>query len=93
MNKTELVKAIVENNSYNVTQKCAAEMIDTFCEKIVESVKKGEDVQLVGFGTFTASKRAARTGRNPQTGKEVKIPAMRTPKFKAGKAFKDAVKG
>ena len=91
MNKTELAKAIVANSSYNISQKCAAEMIDAFTGAIVKEVKKGKSVQLIGFGTFGSSKRAARKGRNPQTGKEIKIPAAVIPKFKPGKAFKDAV--
>ena len=91
MNKTELAKAIATKNSYQISQKCAAEMIDTMLETIVNEVKKGRSVQLIGFGTFTSTKRAARKGRNPQTGKEIKIPAAKIPKFKAGKGFKDAV--
>ena len=61
-------------------------------ELIKKSVKKGDDVTLVGFGTFTKSKRKARAGRNPQTGKEIRIPAMTVPKFRAGKEFKNAVR-
>ncbi len=91
MNKTELAKAVVANNSYEISQKCAAEAIDTILDTIVKEVKKGGSVQLIGFGTFTSSKRAARKGRNPQTGKEIKIPAAKVPRFKAGKAFKDAL--
>lgn len=91
MNKTELAKAIAAKNSYQISQKCAAEMIDAMTDAIVKEVKKGGSVQLIGFGTFTSTKRAARKGRNPQTGKEIKIPAAKIPKFKAGKGFKDAV--
>ena len=91
MNKTDLAKAIVANSSYEISQKCAAEMIDSFIAEVTKAVKKGDSVQLIGFGTFSSSKRAARKGRNPQTGKEIKIAASVQPKFKAGKAFKDAV--
>lgn len=91
MNKTDLAKAIASNNSYDISQKCAAEMIDAFTDAIIKEVKKGGSVQLIGFGTFSSSKRAARKGRNPQTGKEIKIAASVLPKFKAGKAFKDAL--
>ena len=65
--------------------------LDAFVEAVSSSLQKGEDVSLVGFGTFTVSERAARTGRNPQTGAEIKIPATKVPKFRAGKKLKDAV--
>ena len=92
MSKAELAKAIVSGvKSYDISQKCAAEMIDALEEAIIKEVKKGKSVQLIGFGTFSASKRSARKGRNPQTGKEIKIPATTVPRFKAGKAFKDAL--
>ncbi len=94
MNKTDLAKAIVADvKGYTVSQKCALEMIDALTAEITKAVKKGDSVQLIGFGTFSQGKRAARKGRNPQTGKEIKIPAAKIPKFKAGKAFKDAVAG
>ena len=91
MNKTELAKAIVANSSYNISQKCAAEMIDAFTGAIVKEVKKGKSVQLIGFGTFTSAKRKARKGINPATQKKITIPAATLPKFRAGKAFKDAL--
>jgi DNA-binding protein HU-beta len=73
--------------------KVDAEMVlNTALDTIKKSVKKGEDVTLIGFGSFTRSKRKARAGRNPQTGKEIKIPAMTVPKFRPGREFKDAVK-
>ena len=62
-----------------------------FTDVVAEELKKGEKIQLVGFGTFEVSERAARTGRNPQTGKEMNIPASKAPKFKAGKALKDMI--
>ena len=67
------------------------EEIKAFIDAVTTSLQKGEDVSLVGFGTFTVSERAARTGRNPQTGAEIKIPATKVPKFRAGKKLKDAV--
>ncbi len=93
MNKTELAKAIVANNSYTISQKCAAEMIDALTSAIVKEVKKGGSVQLIGFGTFSASKRSARKGRNPQTGKEIKIPAQKTMRFKVSSAVKTTLNG
>ena len=87
MNKVELVAEIAKKAG--ISQKDAAAALKAFTDTVEAELKKGEKVQLVGFGTFEVSKRAARTGRNPQTGKEMKIPASKTPKFKAGKAFKD----
>lgn len=75
----------------NVTQKEAAEVLGALIETIQKTVSKGKKVTLVGFGTFEARKRAARIGRNPQTGKELKIPATTVPAFSAGKKFKEAV--
>ena len=89
MNKTELVAAIVENAG--ISKKDAEKALKAFTDVVASELKKGEKVQLVGFGTFEVSERAARTGRNPQTGKEMKIAASKAPKFKAGKALKDAV--
>ena len=89
MNKAELVSAIADKAS--LSKKDAEAAIKAFTEVVAEELKKGEKIQLVGFGTFEVSKRAARTGRNPQTGKEMKIPASKAPKFKAGKALKDAI--
>ncbi len=89
MNKAELVSAIADKTS--LSKKDAEAAIKAFTEVVAEELKKGEKIQLVGFGTFEVSKRAARTGRNPQTGKEMKIPASKAPKFKAGKALKDSI--
>ena len=90
MNKEELVQEI--SKKANVTQKEAAEVLTTLIDTIQKTVKKGGKVTLVGFGTFESRKRAARIGRNPQTGKELQIPA-KTPAFSAGKKFKVAVNG
>ena len=89
MNKTELVAAIAENAE--ISKKDAEKAVKAFVEVITEELKKGEKVQLVGFGTFEVTSRAAREGRNPQTGNTMKIAACKAPKFKAGKALKDAV--
>ena len=89
MNKEELVATISKNAK--VTQKDAANVLGALVEAIQGTVKKGEKVTLVGFGTFEARKRAARTGRNPQTGKEIKIAAKTVPAFSAGKKFKELV--
>jgi DNA-binding protein HU-beta len=90
MNKTQLVDAIAKQTQ--MTKTTVEETLNAAIDMIKKSVKKGEDVTLVGFGTFTKSKRKARAGRNPQTGKEIKIPAMTVPRFRAGKEFKDAVR-
>ena len=90
MNKEELVQEIAKKAK--VTQKEAAEILNGFVETVQKSVSKGEKVTLVGFGTFEARKRAARTGRNPQTGKEIKIAAKPGPAFSACKKFKELVK-
>lgn len=89
MNKTELVAAIAEKA--DLSKKDAEAALKAFTEVIADALKKGDKVQLVGFGTFEVSERAARTGRNPQTGEEMNIPASKAPKFKAGKALKDMV--
>ncbi len=89
MNKTELIAAIAENAE--ISKKDAEKALKAFADVITDELKKGEKVQLVGFGTFEVSERAAREGRNPQTGKTMKIAACKAPKFKAGKALKDAV--
>ena len=89
MNKTELIAAIAEKTE--LSRKDAEKALKAFTDVVEEELKKGEKIQLVGFGTFEVSERAARTGRNPQTGAEMKIPASKAPKFKAGKALKDAV--
>ena len=89
MNKTELVAAVAEQAE--VSKKDAEKALKAFVDVVTEQLKEGEKVQLVGFGTFEVSERAAREGRNPQTGKTMKIAACKAPKFKAGKALKDAV--
>ena len=89
MNKTELVAAVAEKAE--VSKKDTERALKAFVDVVTEELKKGEKVQLVGFGTFEVSERAAREGRNPQTGKTMKIAACKAPKFKAGKALKDAV--
>ena len=89
MNKTELVAALAEQAG--VSKKDAEKVLKAFTDVITEELKKGEKVQLVGFGTFEVSERAAREGRNPATKQPIKIPASKAPKFKAGKAFKDAL--
>ena len=87
MNKTELVAAMAEQT--NLSKKDAEADLKAFIDVVSEELKKGEKVQLVGFGTFEVSERAAREGRNPQTGETMEIKASKTPKFKAGKALKD----
>ena len=89
MNKTELVAAVADQA--DISKKDAEKVLKAFVDVVTEEMKKGEKVQLVGFGTFEVSERAAREGRNPQTGKTMKIEACKAPKFKAGKALKDAV--
>ena len=91
MNKEELVQEI--SKKANVTQTEAAEVLSSLIDTIQKTVSKGKKVTLVGFGTFEPRKRAARTGRNPQTGKELKIPAKTVPAFSAGKKFKTVVNG
>ena len=89
MNKTELVAAMAEQTG--LTKKDAEAALKAFTDTVSKQLKKGDKVQLVGFGTFEVTKRAAREGRNPQTGKAMKIKASKAPKFKAGKALKDAI--
>lgn len=89
MNKTELVAAIADKAE--LSKKDSEKALAAFVEVVTEELQKGEKVQLVGFGTFEVSKRAAREGRNPQTGKAMKIAASKAPKFKPGKALKDEV--
>ncbi len=89
MNKTELVAAIAEQTE--LSKKDAEKALKAFINVVTDELKKGEKVQLVGFGTFEISERAAREGRNPLTGAAMSIPASKAPKFKAGKALKDAV--
>ena len=90
MKKTDLVSAVAKKAG--VTKKDAGAVLDALIEEIIGAVKKGDRVQLVGFGTFELRERAARTGLNPQTKEQIEIPASKAPAFKAGKAFKDAVK-
>lgn len=89
MNKTELVAAIA--NNAEISKKDAEKALKAVVDVITDELKKGEKVQLVGFGTFEVSERAAREGRNPRTNETMSIPACKAPKFKAGKALKDAV--
>lgn len=89
MNKTELVAAMAEQAG--ISKKDAEKALAAFTGVVTEELKKGEKVQLVGFGTFEITERKAREGRNPQNGKAMKIAASKAPKFKAGKALKDAV--
>ncbi|MBP5158688.1 MAG: HU family DNA-binding protein [Lachnospiraceae bacterium] len=89
MNKAELVAAIAEKSA--LSKKDSEKALKAFIDVVTAELKGGRKIQLVGFGTFEVTKRAARTGRNPQTKKEIKIPASKAPKFKAGKALKDAV--
>ncbi|MCI8446913.1 MAG: HU family DNA-binding protein [Eubacterium sp.] len=89
MNKAELVAAIADKTE--LSKRDAEAALKAFTDVVTEELKKGEKIQLVGFGTFEVSERAARTGRNPQTGEEMTIPASKAPKFKAGKALKDLV--
>lgn len=89
MNKEELVQEVSKKTK--TTQKQAAELITITLDVISRSVSKGKKVTLVGFGTFAPRKRAARVGRNPQTGKEINIPAKTVPVFSAGKKFREKV--
>ena len=91
MNKTELVAAISKETG--LSKKDAEAAVKAFVDVVSKELKKGGKVQLVGFGTFEVSKRAAREGRNPHTGDSMKIKASKAPKFKAGKALKDLVNG
>ncbi|MBE5855482.1 MAG: HU family DNA-binding protein [Lachnospiraceae bacterium] len=91
MNKTELVEAIAKKTG--LSKKDSEAAVKAFVEVVSTQLKKKDKVQLIGFGTFETAKRAARTGKNPQTGKEIKIPASVAPKFKPGKALKDLVNG
>ena len=87
MNKTELIAAMAE--AAEISKKDAEKTLKAFTDVIADELKKGGKVQLVGFGTFEVSERAAREGRNPQSGKPMKIAASKAPRFKAGKALKD----
>jgi DNA-binding protein HU-beta len=87
MNKAELIDVLAKNADITKTQ--ANEALDSFTKAVADTLKKGGKVTLVGFGTFSVSKRAARNGRNPQTGQIIKIKAKKVAKFKAGKALSD----
>lgn len=89
MTKADLVNAMAEKAGLSKAD--AEKALKAFCDSVTDALKAGEKLSLVGFGTFSVSKRAARTGQNPQTGQKINIPAANTPKFKAGKALKDAV--
>ena len=89
MNKTELVKAIAETTEEN--QATVKKVLEAFIDQVGTSITEGDDVVLIGFGTFTVNERAARTGRNPRTGEEIQIAACKNPAFKAGKALKELV--
>ncbi len=90
MNKAEFIEAIAQKT--NVTKADAERAVDAFIDIVTSTLKSGGEVVLTGFGTFSARTRKGRTGRNPQTGEKVEIPAMTLPKFKAGKGLKDALK-
>ncbi len=89
MNKTELIAAVAAKSE--LSKKDAEKAVKAFTEVVAETLKKNDKVQLVGFGTFEVTKRAAREGRNPQTGKKMKIKASKNARFKAGKALKDSL--
>ena len=89
MNRVELINAMAEKAE--ISKKDAEKALKAFTEVVADELKKGEKIQLVGFGTFEVSERPAREGRNPQTGATMKIAACKAPKFKAGKALKDAI--
>ena len=89
MTKTELVAAVAEQAG--LSRKDAEAAVKAFTDVVADALKNGDKIQLVGFGTFEVSERAAREGRNPKTGESMKIEACKTPKFKAGKALKDLV--
>lgn len=91
MNKAELIDQIAKDTGLTKVQ--AGETLDSFTNAIVGTLKKGDTVTLVGFGTFSVSQRAARNGRNPQTGETIKIKATKVPKFKAGKDFATKIAG
>jgi DNA-binding protein HU-beta len=90
MNKTDLINAVSE--STELSKKDATKAVDAVFDSVMNALKDGDKVQLIGFGNFEVRERAARKGRNPQTGEEIEIPASKVPAFKPGKALKDAVK-
>ena len=89
MNKTELINAVAD--AAELSKADAGRAVDGLVEAVTKALKKGDSVSIVGFGTFSVKKRAARTGRNPRTGETIKIKAAKVPGFKAGKGLKDAV--
>jgi DNA-binding protein HU-beta len=89
LNKNDLIAAVAASTDLSKTD--ATKAVDGVLDAITGSLKSGDEVRLVGFGTFSVAKRAASTGRNPRTGESIQIPASNQPKFKAGKALKDAV--
>ncbi|AUB78014.1 MULTISPECIES: HU family DNA-binding protein [Spiribacter] len=89
MNKSELIDAVAE--SADLSKADATKAVDAFASTVTDALNQGDQVTLVGFGTFTVRERAARTGRNPRTGESINIAASKVPGFKAGKALKDAV--
>jgi len=90
MNKGDIITKMAE--AADISKAAAAKALDAFIKAVEGALKKGDKVTLVGFGTFSVAARAARNGRNPQTGKEIKIPAAKVPKFKAGNNLREAVK-
>jgi len=90
MTKTDLIKKMAKN--LEMTKAQAGRAVDAILNEMKDSLAKGEDVQLTGFGSFTTAQRAERTGRNPQTGQPIKIPAKTVPKFRPGKGLKEALK-
>ncbi|MBR4126052.1 MAG: HU family DNA-binding protein [Alphaproteobacteria bacterium] len=89
MNKNDLVAEVAKNTGLSKTD--ASKSVDALLNAVTGALKKGDEVRLVGFGTFSIAKRAATEGRNPRTGAKINIPASKQPKFKAGKGLKDAV--
>ena len=90
MNKTEFINAVAEKEG--IEKKCAEKAVNAVFATIAQELAKGEKIQLVGFGTFEIRERAEKQGRNPRTGETMTVPASKVPAFKAGKAFKDALK-
>ncbi len=89
MNRTDLIDYMAENTSFTKTD--CTKALNAFLEAVKDSLSKGEDVTLIGFGTFTITERKAREGRNPRTGKKIKIKSSKVPKFKPGKGLKEAI--
>ena len=89
MNKNDLVAAVADDAG--ISKADAAKAVDSVLDSVTSALKKGDDVRLVGFGTFSVANRAASEGRNPRTGEKINIPASKQPKFKAGKGLKDAL--